>query len=306
MVLTTVYAVIFGFFYSRNVWYIFSLLKDRITNLQKIILFSLILIVPIWLINSYRMWTAFHIFMYGLLPFIFENKKEKLIFVYLSILVHFSYIMPVSLILIYQILGNRIKIYFSIFIISLFISDLDLNSITKIVDQIVPQRVLERSSSYIDEDVIAIRIEKTEAKNLNWYVTLHHKVLKWALWIVLIFFYLKGNNIIKYNHLWKRLFSLTLLFYSFANILSTIPSGSRFILHAFFLTLIMSVLYLEEFPNDLNFNRLIKILSPAFFLFIIITIRLGLYSTSITSVIGNPFIAFLNVGETMSINDLIK
>ena len=40
------------------------------------LIFALILVIPIWFINSFRMWTAFHVFIFGLLPYIFENKKD--------------------------------------------------------------------------------------------------------------------------------------------------------------------------------------------------------------------------------------
>ena len=95
-ILTMVYGFIFGYFFSRNIWYVFSLLKNRLTLISKIVLFTLILVMPIWQIGGFRMWTAFHVFMYGLLPFIFENKKDKLIFLYLSFLVHFSYLIPIE------------------------------------------------------------------------------------------------------------------------------------------------------------------------------------------------------------------
>jgi len=66
-ILTMVYAFIFGYFFSRNIWYVFGLLKGKISFLEKVLLLALILVVPIWLINGFRMWTAFHVFMYGLL-----------------------------------------------------------------------------------------------------------------------------------------------------------------------------------------------------------------------------------------------
>ncbi|MEZ4841525.1 MAG: hypothetical protein R2821_08455 [Flavobacteriaceae bacterium] len=91
VILTLVYAVIFGFFYSRNVWYIFSLIENRLTILEKMIFLSIILLIPIWFINGFRMWTAFHIFMYGLLPFIFEKKKIGIFFMLLSFWYIFLY-----------------------------------------------------------------------------------------------------------------------------------------------------------------------------------------------------------------------
>ena len=121
-VLTMVYGFIFGFFFSRNIWYIFSFIGQKLTFLEKLLILSLILVVPIWFLGGFRMWTAFHVFLYGLLPYILENRKKSLLFVYLSFLVHFSFLVPIFILLTYFVLGNQIKLYFIIFIISIFIT----------------------------------------------------------------------------------------------------------------------------------------------------------------------------------------
>src|SRR5690625_4997052 len=67
-ILTLVYGIIFGFFFSRNMWYVLERLKGRIHPITVLLLCSFFLVIPIWNINGFRMWTAAHIFIYGLLP----------------------------------------------------------------------------------------------------------------------------------------------------------------------------------------------------------------------------------------------
>jgi len=305
-VLTTVYGFIFGFFFSRNIWYIFDLLKGKLSLFEKLLVFALILVVPIWFLGGFRMYTAFHIFMYGLLPYIFENKKKSILFVFLSFLVHFSFIVPISIVLAYLVFGNRIKFYFVIFVISIFISDFDVNAVNVFVEKYVPAAIDERSLGYRTEDKVALAKESIENDNRVWYVALYRKFLRWSLIISLIYFFLFANPLINFIVEWKKLFSLNLMFYSAANILVNVPSGGRFLNFPFFLTLVMVVLYLNQFKNDSKFRGLLSVLSPSFLLFILVSIRMGLYNTSISTVIGSPFIAFFMAGDTISLNDLIK
>ena len=305
-VLTTVYGFIFGFFFSRNIWYIFSFIDRRLTIIEKILFLALILVVPIWFLNGFRMYTAFHIFMFGLLPYILENKKKKLIWVLLSVLVHFSYIVPISILLVYFIFGNQLKLYFFIFILSIFISDLNVNNINQYVEKYAPTLLDERSASYRAEDRVEQTKKNYENSTKNWYSTWYLIIIRWSLIVVLFYFFIFADARIKYISEWKKLFCLTLLFYAFANVVIAMPSGIRFLSFALFLTLTMIILYITQFRSDSRFNNLILLLGPAFLLFIIVSIRIGLYSTSLTTILGNPILAIFTAGENISINDLLK
>jgi len=305
-VLTTVYGFIFGFFFSRNIWYIFSFIGRKLTIIEKLLIFSLILVVPIWFLGGFRMWTAFHVFMYGLLPYILENKKKSLPFVYLSFLVHFSFLVPIFILLTYFVLGNQLKLYFFVFIISIFMTDVNVNIVNQYVEQYVPTMLDERTSGYRNEDKVALVKENLENSTKNWYAVWYRKIMSLALILLLFYFFLFANPLIKFIPEWKKLFSLTLMYYSFANIFINMPSGVRFLSFSFFLTLTMLILYINQFKNDSKIKDLIMVLSPAFILFIVVSIRMGFYNTSISTIMGNPLLAIFTAGENISINDLIK
>ena len=305
-VLTMVYGFIFGFFFSRNIWYVFGLLEGKLNYFEKISLLALVLVVPIWFLNGFRMYTAFHVFLYGLLPYIFENKKKSLWFVYLSFLVHFSFLVPISILLTYLVLGNQLKMYFIIFIISIFITNIDVSIVNQYAEQYMPTVLDERTSGYRDEDKVAQLKENIENSAKNWYAIWYRKILVWALILLLFYFFLFANPLIKFIPEWKKLFSLTLIYYSTANILMNLPSGGRFLSISIFLTLTMLILYLNQFKNDSKLKSLLLLLSPAFLLFIIVSFREGFYNTSVSTILGNPLIAIFTAGENVSLNDLIK
>jgi hypothetical protein len=305
-ILTLVYAFIFGYFFSRNIWYVLNLLKGKVSLLSKIFILGLILVIPIWSINGFRMWTAFHVFIFGLLPFIFENKKANFKFIAFSFLVHYSFIIPISLVILYGFLGNRIKLYFITFIVSIFISSINIGLLNNYIDRILPQTMLERSEAYRNEDVIEQRIESNQSKNKVWYVKWNAKLLRWSFYLVLIYFYIYGNAHFTSFIWWKKLYSLSLIFFSVGNILSNIPSGTRYLTIPIFLTFIMIILYLDRQKYDYRFRTLMNTISPAVVLFIVVALRIGLYNTSITTVIGNPVIAIFSFENNLSLNDLIK
>lgn len=305
-ILIAVYAFIFGYFYSRNIWYIFGLLKGNFNVIVRILLLTLILIVPIWYINGIRMYLAFHVFIYGLLPYIFENNTRKLIYVYLSFLIHFSFMIPIGIFLAYRLIGNRIKILFFAFILSLMVSNISLGSINLYVERFLPERLMERTSAYRSEEAFEAKIESSKAKNKRWYVEWNGLLLRWSLYLTIIFLFFYGNSAIKKHPKWIRLFALVLIYFTSANFLLNVSSGARFMVFAYFLSLVMIVLYLNQFKTDRKFIRFIKLMSPAFLLFIIVAIRIGIYSFSITTIFGNPFIALFNINETMPLNDVIK
>ena len=305
-ILTMIYAIIFGFFFSRNIWYVLKLLKNEISLIEKLLLLTLVLIIPIWFINGFRMWTAFHMFIYGLLPYIFEKKKIKLIFVFLTFLVHFSYIIPISILTIYLVFGNRISIYFLIFILSFILSELNIDRVNSFVENYAPVTLAERSSAYRNEEKVEQYRHGSKNRTKNIYAVWDKKLLNWSLILLVFYFFLFASPMIKIIPEWKRLFSLNLLFYSAGNILSSFPSGGRFVNIALFLSLIMAILYLNQFKKDTNFKFVTQALTPFFLLFIIVAIRIGFYSLSLTTIFGNPLFAVLNAGDTISLNDLIK
>lgn len=304
-VVTLVYGIIFGFFFSRNIWYVLERLKGTIKPITILLLVCFFLVIPIWNMNGFRMWTAAHIFIYGLLPFIFENKKSGLLIASLSIIMHFSFIVPVAILYTYILFGNRMTIYFAFFLATFFISEINIEVFNNLVENYAPEIIQERSSSYRTEDQVEAYREGAQ-QSKAWYAMWYGRALNWSVTGFLVVLFLKGRDFFPKNRRWLRLFSYTLLFYGIANLFSSIPSGGRFVSIANMTALALIILYIQNQDQEVVMERFAWAASPALLLYIIVAFRTGLYSMSATAILGNPVIALFLTGEYISLNDVIK
>ena len=304
-VLTLVYGTIFGFFFSRNIWFVLDRLKGKIHPVTTLLVVCFFLVIPIWNINTFRMWTAAHIFIYGLLPFLFEGKKDRAVICVLSIFVHFAFLVPVGILFAYMFFGNRLVLYFTFFVITLFISQINLSVFNEVVESYAPEIIQERTAGYRSEHYVEEYREGASGTK-NWYAIMYGRALYWSIVGFLIMLFVKGRDFFNKNKGWLSLFCFTLLFYSIGNLFSSLPSGGRFLSVANLCALALIILYVQNREHEKLMNRFILAATPALALFVIVSVRMGLYSISATAVLGNPVIALFFTGEHISLNDVLK
>lgn len=306
--LVIVYGVIYGYFFSRNMWYILDRLEGKTKFFTKILIFALFLVVPIWNLNGFRFWTATHVFMFGLLPYLFEGKKKSLIWCYLTpFIIHYSFITALAPLTIFLIFGNRVKLYYIFFVITLFTSAINIGQFNKLIDSYAPQSFADRSSSYRNEEKVeTLRTEGKYGSDGVWYVTFSGYAVKYTMVAFLLLFYWTFRKSIKSNQQLLKLLSFLLLFYGFANILSSLPSGYRFLAVANLFTIAFLVLHLQNNKVNKDLYRLANLTAPLLIFFIFISLRYSWYSFSVMTIIGNPFTALYTFGENISLNDIIK
>jgi hypothetical protein len=303
-ILTLVYGILFGFFFSRNLWYVMERLEGKLLPVTIILLCCLILINPIWNINGIRMWLAAHIFLYGLMPYLFDGKKGKLLVSFGSMFVHFSFLLPITILLVYMIGGNRLAIYYSFFVSTFFISELDLTFVNNILEVYAPESFQENTASYRIEEYV--EEYRTEASDNNWYSTLYGSALKWSVMGFLSLFFFKNKKLFEENRYLLNLFCFTLLFYGVANLVSSLPSGGRFISIANFGAVSLIVLFLQNCAQQKMMRMYTWAVTPALLLYIIVSVRIGFLSTGATSILGNPIIAYFSWGEDFSLEQFLR
>jgi len=304
-VLTLIYGIIFGFFFSRNMWFVLERLEGQIKPITIVLTVCLFLIIPIWQMNGFRFWTAAHMFVYGLLPFLFDGKKSGIIISVLSLLVHFAFLIPVGVLLSYLLFGNRTLSYFIFFLITFFISEIDLAVLNNLIENYAPDIIQERSAGYRGEDKVEAFREDTQS-NTVWYAVWYGRALSWSVMGFLVIFFIKGRRFFDENKGWLRLYSFVLLFYGFANLFNSLPSGGRYLSIANLIAVALITLYIQNREQGVAIERFVWITTPALFLFIVVSFRIGLYSMSATAVLGNPIIAMFFMGEHISLNDVMK
>lgn len=311
-VLFAVFAFVFGFFYSRNIWYILDKLPEKKLGSLVILVILFFLINPITHINGVRYNTAIHIYVYAMLPYLLDNDKSKLWWLVVAPLVHFSFLYVSVMAAAYVLLiSNRAKtqgqlfltISLIVFIVSLFINSLNLSSVNEVLAEYSPESYEERIDSYVNQDIADRRSEAMAAT--NWYVGASGIIKNWSYSLLLVFLlpcirrnYRSGSSI--YN-----MYAFTLLFGAFANVMALIPSGGRFQLVAQMFSVALILLVSMSIPKKDNFLKYMNIALVFLIIPMVVDIRRPFDDFGITAIIGN-FITVFFWENNVPLIDFIK
>lgn len=302
-ILYMTFGIIFGFFYSRNLWFVLQFFEKRLTVQVILFVLGLALIVPIWEINGIRFWTATHVFIFGSLMFVANKKKAGLLIAACSMLVHFSFMLPMAIFLFYIVIGNRLSIYFILFILSTLFVEIEVEVAREFLSKNAPDIFQTKIETYLNPEYaesIDIVLEDT-----NWYIRYYGKIIKFIVYLNVIALFLFRRKWIQSNAVLLNILCFSLLLYSAANIIYHLPSGFRFTTVANFLMFVFLCLYYYH-DNAFTLKRTLFYCSaPALVVFAVIAIRIGLDFTNILTLIGNPIIA-LAFDESIPIINLIK
>lgn len=282
-------AMMFGLCFSFNFKYITKNIV-RQTPIFVILFFTLLLVPKAS--YTHRWWMAMQVFLLGALPYILEGKNKYLLFSIASIFVHFSFLYPLILLLIYKFLPKKTLIPFIIiFVVANFIEDLNISSFAKAIEQYLPDSYNERNEAYIN----------AELYDHNWFSQSSRFIWKYLNLFMTIYIYLKHKHILERRKDLKNLYIIALLIGSFAAIANLTEWGWRFLDLTNFLFCSLYILILAESVNkNMKFYKAIQIASP-FFLYVIMFQIRGLFS-----IIGIKAFLFGNILTTWFINDTVS
>jgi hypothetical protein len=292
-ILFAFFGLVFGIFHIKNTLLVVYETPVKAGLLVTLLLLTFVLINPIWAINGVRMWTAAQIFIYGLLTSYLVGKKTKgLIWCVASVFVHFSFLFPLLLILVFRVIPKNMTVLFAFFILSFTISQLNLEIIRPYVE-LLPALFQEKVLMYTQEAVVEKYLEGGGSSvPLGWHVTLANNLLRYFVAFSMAFLYLRY---LVYKEIISEkiivFLALGLFFSAFANISALIPSGSRFLVIGDSIALIAIILYVAKFPFDELLNFGLKIISPALAFVVVFKIRVGLDFIGFSTVFGNPILA---------------
>lgn len=291
------FAIVFGYFFSRNLWFVFEELPEKQNIYILILLMFYFLAVPFW--GLVRIWLSIHIFVYGAMPYVYKKDKSKIIWAFASFLVHFAMIFPLLVFVLYVNLPKRINLFMIVYSVSLFINEIDLQIVHDLLSGLFP--FMEGSvESYANEAYAEYR------KNIEytWHVGFSETISHYTMVFLIFLTYLNIKKHHKQNSPLIRLYTFSLLIYGAANIFALVPSGGRFIfLSQLFMVpaTIFSFVHLNQKSHFYSFLR-----SSLFLLIpILFKIRLGLGFYGISLFFGNFFSAqFWN--DNVPLIDVIK
>ena len=294
------YAIIYGFFYSRNIWYLY----EKKNNSHKsyhigILILYFASVWPIWQIAGARFGTAFHLFMYGIMPYLLDKNTNKLPFVFLSAFVHFSFLFPIALFLLSLFIPRNQYVALIFYVITLFIKEINLSAVNEFLNTYLPSFLHNRVDIYANEEYYRLIKEATYSfhvifmNDVGYIVT---QILLFSSFYILIKF-LKDNIPV------NNLFFFSLFVASFSNIASLIPNGERFLsLSQMFI--ISSVIFIfSELEIDNLYRKRIIPITLLLLIPIVFKIRVGcdyygfsLFGNYITAFFiedNTPFIEFI-------------
>lgn len=302
--LFTAFAAVFGYFYTRNLWMIFSRISffKRVDLVLAAFMIALALINPIWNINGVRMWTAAHVFLFGMLRYILDKDRKGSIWIFSSVLFHFSFFLPIVIFLVYLLVPKKPTIWILFFFLASFIRELNLEAVRNALS-FLPDFLQSRVEGYTSGNYAARLGEAKET--LAFHVRFSEIVLRWILytWVVLV--YVKGKAWLTSSKVISNLFVFGLFLGGFAQILSNMPSGGRFMNVVMFILFAVFVLFLAERDRNGTVSQLGYITMPFILFCIIFEIRLGFEYIGVSTIVSNPIVALFTEDSQPLIN-LVK
>lgn len=304
-----VLAIIYGFFYSRNIWYILGKISDQRIKGLWVLIALFFLVCPIWNINGVRMWTALHVFCYGALPYLLDGEKKQLIWSAISILIHHSFIFPIALLAGFILVQKKVfknnNILTGLFLFYLFtltVKTIDLGALNVALQAYLPGFYDDRIDSYVNEDILNARLER--ASQNSWHVAFFNDLQYWINQLLIVFSFITIRKFKDKLVDILPLFAFALLIYGFSNILACVPSGGRYITIS---KMFMGSVYLLVYGKMYSIPHFRKVLPYVLFLLafsLIFEIRKGLDFYGI-GLFGN-FITAMLVDDRTPLINLIK
>ncbi|NDA61838.1 MAG: hypothetical protein EBX50_07335 [Chitinophagia bacterium] len=305
-ILFAVFGLILGFFYGRNIQFILD--KFNKTNLNffvLILIFVFSLIVSFWDgIRGVRMWTGAHIFFYAVSHIMERRNLKSFGFLFLACAYHFSFLLPVFIFLGYYFLPKKqfLPIAFIFFIISLIVSDFNIEFIKNLVLKNSPKFFLYTMEGYTGDDYIDTL--KEDVKTYSFHFAISGIVLKFTLVYLLIISYIGSRNLLNIKNVYTKYFLFVFILFGVGNFLSVLPSGGRFVRLALLFSIVPIYFGYQNISRIRRYVYHVSILPLLFWL--VISIRESFYSLSIASVFGNPILILLDYGTSKNLDSLIK
>ena len=274
-----IFAIVFGFFYSRNIWLILEKFPKKTGIVLLLFTLYYALICPVWEINGVRMWTAFHVFAFGALHYLYYNEKPKLIWCFSSILIHLSFFIPVTILIAYLLMPKSLKYYLAFYVVSIFVNEVGVEQIRLFFISISPSFLTSSINAYVNEDYSQKLIEVQSS--YNFYIEWSRMIVKWLVAVVLCTACIWGEKIIKTRKEMLHLMCFTLFLCALSNLLSLviILSGSRFIalshFFAFFSMILFYIHYLQSDYRQKGVSILFRTTAILLILPIIVVLRMG-------------------------------
>ncbi len=302
-VLFAAFGVLFGYVYSRNIWFLVDRLPPRTGPLLIFLLFAFAFLVDIGSgLNGVRMWTALHVFAFGILNYCATRKYRYLLVLALTPLIHFSFWLA-CIVAFAWLFARRLGLpIYVFFVVSYFGVVLDLGALKSVIGYL-PLPIEERTASYVSSAELDPDAMMEQAQAAIWFLRLNVQLLStfflvsvsWMVW----------RGCLRHPGLVRNLLTFGMLMYAVMNLISYVPSLGRFYYLAELILLAALILFLAGRPPRARQDaQVIGVLAGLLALNLALGIRFTLEFASIWLLLGNFFLAPL-VSPTESLYELL-
>lgn len=297
------FGVVFGYAYSRNIWFLVDRLPPRTGPLLIFLLFAFAFLVDIGSgLNGVRMWTALHVFAFGILNYCATRKYRYLLVLALTPLIHFSFWLA-CIVAFAWLFARRLGLpIYVFFVVSYFGVVLDLGALKSVIGYL-PLPIEERTASYVSSAELDPDAMMEQAQAAIWFLRLNVQLLStfflvsvsWMVW----------RGCLRHPGLVRNLLTFGMLMYAVMNLISYVPSLGRFYYLAELILLAALILFLAGRPPRARQDaQVIGVLAGLLALNLALGVRFTLEFASIWLFLGNFFLAPL-VSPTESLYELL-
>lgn len=298
------FGIFFGYVYSRNVWF----LVDRLPRRSGVVVWLLILAFAFVVgigegLNGVRMWTALHVFVFGVLHYADRQDPRFLLVSLLSPLVHFSFLLPSAVLLAFLLLKRFGAAIYVFFVASFFIAALDVALIRQALEYL-PLTMGERAiSGYVDRAEMMYGASEVRRERV-WFLTLNHTLVSAFIFLGATWLFLRKAH--QRVDVIRFVFLFGMLVYGGVNLVDHVPSAGRFSSIGEMLILAAFIMFLSDRvrAKKLDF-QVAAMLLPLLAIHFALGFRELLYFSSIWLVAGNFFVAPF-VDPQVSLFDMVR
>ncbi len=231
-VMFTLFALVIAIFTVKTIKIFYKHFFNGQWWMYSWMVFLLIMNNSVFNINGMRFWTAAWMLAYGMLSFFAEQRKIGLVWVFITPLVHVTFILPILLFAISELTRRFKKLWTILLWCSVPFSFLSLELIP-IVSSYIPDIYMNKFEFYTDKQYIAIR-----ASGIGF--TYIENFLRTCLILWEVYFLYRLTKVFdKKNYKYQSLLHLSVVFVAISNFLSVIPSVGRYIIVGFPLVLFL-------------------------------------------------------------------
>ena len=284
------FGLLLGYVYSRNVWF----LIDRLPNRPGFALWLFVIAFAFATsignsLNGVRMWTALHVFIFGILHFADRKQPKFLLVALLSPLIHFSFLIPSALLLAFLFLKRFGPAIYVFFVASFFVAALDVTLIRSAMEYL-PATMSERViRGYVDPSA-RIVLGDDALRERAWFLVLNSSLVPAFVFLASTWLFLRRAH--EREGVVKFLFLFGILIYAGVNLTDHIGSAGRFFRIGEMLIIGAVVLLLSEpaRAKKLDF-QVAGVLLPLLAINIALGVRVFLDFASFWLIAGNFFVA---------------